>query len=153
MTRIPLALLLAAGMVSTAHARPGFGPGGPGGNFAMNPVAGLDHRAEQLIRSLDVSDAQKAQIRAAVDARRAQLRDLSDAMRANRRALHQLDPQDPAYMAEVERLAAEHGGLAADLVRFRAEMRLSLTSILTEAQRAELRSRAGKRRQARLDAR
>lgn len=103
---------------------------------------------EALADRLEVTDGQRAALRAVVDGSRPQLRALQDRARVNRQALRALDPAAADYRAQVDLLAAEHGEISSQMVRLRAGMRADIQAILTEEQRlqaAELRERRGPR--------
>ncbi len=93
---------------------------------------GLDANQQQLLKKL----AERYRVRAET------LRQRGEAIRADVMAV---EPDDPRYGEQTERASLATGAIAADAVRLAADFRADVFSILTPAQRQQLRDRASER--------
>lgn len=140
------AALVAQGGPGRGSVRP-FGPGGPGGR-------GFD--AGFALGQLDLSDAQKTQVRDIMQRHRQQLQPtmqrLEQAMQAQRAAINQV----PVNEAAVRQAAASVASVQADLAVEQARVHADVWNILTSEQQEKAKqleqqaqSRAQQRRQQR----
>jgi Spy/CpxP family protein refolding chaperone len=125
----------AAADVATTTVPPGE-PGGPGGPGAH----GWHHHGGpgHLLSKLDLSDAQKQQIKAIMTAGHPQMESLHEQMRANSLKLQQTLPTDPNYSSIAAQVSQTHGSLAAQGMTQRAELRAQVFKVLTPAQQTQL---------------
>ena len=90
------------------------------------------------LQALDLSDSQKAQIKALHEASRPAHEQTREANRALRDSLRELSPSAANYTQEVDRIAALLGQAAADRIREGAAMRAHVWAILTPSQQSQL---------------
>lgn len=133
------AVVMAIGFMGKAY--------GFGGHRGHN----IEAKIERMMDKVDVSDAQRDQIRGVLDAQRPQFRAQRDKMKATRMALMRLDPQTADYDAEVNRLAAEVAQGSQELVMLMASGRKQIWQVLTETQRAKASEMMHKHRQRQFD--
>ena len=96
-----------------------------------------DHLPPQLA-ALDLSAAQKAQIKMLHESKKSEHQARHEAHRKLRAALRDLSPSNPSYTSEVDRIAQEMGAQKAQQVRDMAAMRASVWAILTPSQQSQL---------------
>lgn len=130
--------------------RPGNGPGNQGGAAwgkgqgfrqwdRMGPggLLGMQFNLRGLWR-LDLSDAQKEQIRSLFEGMREETRELMEELRDVRSQLNDL-PLDESFDASaLEALAQQQGALTAQLTVASKQLQHEIYLLLTEEQRAEL---------------
>lgn len=130
------------GLVTVVAAMPsGDGPGcGRSGHHMGHGrhFGGYGSKLERLADHLNVTDEQRAAIRAITDDSRQQMAELRDEMRANRGQLKGLTRQTPLDEAAVRSVAVKQGDLKAEMIVMRARQRSEMKAILTDEQRAEL---------------
>lgn len=110
----------------------GFGPG-KGGRGGMDSEA----HVERLAARLDLSTAQRDQVRAIVDKARPETRALRDKLTDNRQQLHALMRQDNAKESEIRKLADAQGKLKADMIVQRSKLHNAINAVLTPEQREQ----------------
>jgi len=113
---------------------PGGGPGqfgGPGGLMGMLPMLG---------RQLNLTDAQRDQIKAIVDAHKDEWKALADRERTARLALGDLVNADTIDEAAIRQKSAEVAAVDADAAVARAHAHAEVVQILTAEQKAQLAS-------------
>lgn len=142
---------LAVGMVATALAQTGarrpfglrmMGPGAP-------PLG-----IELPLRQLDVSEAQREQMRSIVEAHAAQARTLAERARAAREALREAITAEVLDEALVRQRAADVAAVEADLAVLRAQIHQQVFAVLTPEQQQkarDLRAQAQERLRQRLE--
>jgi len=113
----------------------------PGGEQGMQ----RQQAGERMAAALNLTDAQKQEIKAIRSEARPGMKSLGDAMRANRDALRKLNPDDAKYLSEVDRLASEKGSLVQQMVVAHAHMRAAIHQVLTPEQRVKAQEFAAKR--------
>jgi len=115
------------GMMGRGMMGPG-GPGmrgGPGGPLGM---AGLP------LRELDLTDAQREQVRAAVESHRDEQKAIGDRMQAARKALHEAIAADTFNEDAIRAAAAQIGAVEADAAVLQAKIRAEIFALLTPEQ-------------------
>ena len=135
------ATLLAAGAVLTAAtgmsiasaadeaAAPQPAPPGP---------HGWHHGPWHLLGKLDLSAAQKQQIKDIMTTAHPQLQSLHEQMRANSLKLQQTKPTDPNYASIAAAVSQTHGSLSAQMMTQHSEIRAQVFKVLTPAQQTQL---------------
>lgn len=121
-------LALVAGNTAIAHDHRGFGAHGD------DPA----RMAEHLTRWLELEQDQAQTVRNIAEAAVPEIESVRERARANREALRSLDPNDPGYDAELNRLADENGYLAAEATRLHGRLRAELHAVLTPEQQQQL---------------
>jgi len=124
------------------------GPGGPHGRWGEHARHwGEDHRGplEHLLHKLDLSEAQKGQIKAIFERSRTDMHALQDKNRATHESLAGLSPQDPKFGALVETAKAN----AAARVQHYADVWTKVYGVLTPAQQAKIPAILAEEQQAR----
>jgi Spy/CpxP family protein refolding chaperone len=108
--------------------RPG-GPGGPmGGPMGMPP----------LPPSLNLTDAQREQIKAIADSHRDEWKALADRARTAHEALMAVEMSDPIDENAIRAKSADVAAVEADMAVARAHSRAEVFQVLTADQKAEL---------------
>ena len=103
---------------------PGF-RGGPGGPFGMGAFA---------LRGLDLTDAQRDQVKAIMESHRDEQRAIGDRMQAARKALHEAIAADSFDEAAIRAKAADIGAVEADAAVLQAKIKSEVVAILTPEQ-------------------
>jgi protein CpxP len=115
------------GMMGRGMMGPG-GPGmrgGPGGPFGM---AGLP------LRELDLTDAQREQVRAVMESHRDEQKAIGDRMMTVRKALHDAIAADTVDETAIRAAAAQIGAVEADAAVLQAKVRAEISALLTPEQ-------------------
>lgn len=115
--------------VSTTTAPPG-APGAHGWHHHGGPW--------HLLAQLNLSDAQKLEIKGILTAAHPQMQSLHEQMRANSLKLQQTLPTDPNYSSIASQVSQTHGSLVAQGMTQRAEVRAQVFKLLTPAQQTQL---------------
>jgi periplasmic protein CpxP/Spy len=121
------------------------GPGGPGGRGRMGgpgrggPLAGLP------LRELNLSDAQREQVKAIVDSHQAEMKAVGDRAMTARQALHAATTSASFDEAAVRARAAELAAVEADVAVGRARIFSDVYQILTPEQQAKVKELSGSR--------
>jgi protein CpxP len=92
----------------------------------------------RLLGKLDLSAAQKQQVKEIMTAARPQMQNLREQMQANRLKLRQTQPTDPNYASVASQVSQTHGSLAAQMMTQRADLRAQVFKVLTPAQQGQL---------------
>ena len=107
---------------------------------------------ERLSRRLDLDETQQQNVTNVLEAAKPQLEALREQVRDTRKALRELDIEDPDYAAKLDNLAAVQGQLATERVVLMGRLRADVGAQLTAEQRAEMsdlmdgfRNRVGRR--------
>jgi protein CpxP len=141
---VPVIGGLSAAQLQAQSGRPGMG-GGPGRNAGPHG----DH-AERLIETLDLSEAQVAQIRAIREGDRDTMQALHANLRTEREAMHDL-MAGTASEAELRAQHEEIQTLHREVADLRFENMLAVRNVLTPEQRTDLSERMEQRREAHQD--
>jgi len=91
-----------------------------------------------LLGKLDLSAAQKQQVKDIMTAAHPQLQSLHEQMRANSLKLRQTQPTDPNYASIASQVSQTHGSLAAQMMSEQADVRAQVFKVLTPAQQTQL---------------
>ena len=103
------------------------GPGGPGG-----PLAGLP------LRELNLTDAQREQVKQIVDARQQEMRAIGERAMAAREALHAATTAPSFDEGLIRAKAAEAAAIEADMAVSRARIFADVFQLLTPQQQAKV---------------
>ena len=123
-------VLIARGGAAVQGPPHGRGPGGHGpGLGLLNP---------RLMDELDLTDAQREQIRTLVDAHRTAVEPLHDQLKSNRDAINEASLAANFDEARVRALAASAQTIHTDLVVAEARLTSQIYALLTPEQRTEL---------------
>ncbi len=114
------------------------GPGGPGGFIGGGPGGPF---GGVMLRGLDLTEAQRDQVRAIMDARRAADTPLLERARTARQALQTAIQTQPVDEATIRARHAELATVEADLAVSQAQLHAELFNVLTPEQQAELAER------------
>jgi periplasmic protein CpxP/Spy len=135
-----VALLGGATAIATAQSGDGFGPrrGGPGGPGGPMRDFGL--------RGIELTDAQRDQVKTIMDAHRDELQKAGTAVREAHRALAEATRADPVNEEAIRTASAAVGSAMANESILRARIRGEVSAILTAEQQETLKTR-GRRRQ------
>ena len=152
-----LVTLMSAGAVALfAQGQPGRGPGGGAAPFGPGGPGGRGFAAGFALGQLDLSDAQKQQVRDITqrdrDTMRSTMQRLEQAMQAQREAINQVPVNEQAVRAAAAQVAL----VQADLAVAQARVHADIWNILTPEQQEKAKqleqqaqSRAQQRRQQR----
>jgi len=116
------------GMMGQGMMGPG-GPGGPGGRGG-GPFGMLGPE----LRALDLTDAQREQVRAVMESHRDEQKAVGDRMMAARKALDDAIAADTIDEAAIRAKALELGAVEADAAVMRAKVRAAVFALLTPEQ-------------------
>jgi len=117
------------------------GPGGPGGPGFRGP-GGPMGLLPMLGRELELTDAQKDQLKAIADSHKEDWKALADRGRAAHMALNQAVMADTVDEALIRQKSSEAAAVDADMAVARARARAEVFQILTAEQRAKVKERA-----------
>lgn len=121
---------------------PGRGRGGPGGPFDFaqgRPLAGLP------LRELNLTDAQREQVKQIVDSRQQEMRAIGEKAMAAHQALHAATTSPSFDEGLVRAKAAEVAAIDADMAVSRARIFADVFQILTPEQQAKAKEFSGSR--------
>jgi Spy/CpxP family protein refolding chaperone len=130
----------------------GRGPGAPGAGFG-GPMRLLGDLGRGF-RALELSDAQREQIRGIASARQAEFREVGERLRIARRELEALVTGDAVDESGIRAKSAELASVQADAAVMRARVHQEVFSLLTAEQQAkarELRAERESRMKERMD--
>jgi periplasmic protein CpxP/Spy len=141
--------LLAAGALATAAASisiataadtaattpPAGGPGGGMGGWHHHHRHGHGH---WMMSKLNLTDAQKAQVKSIMTAAGPQMKSIHQQMHANSMKLSEMAPTGGAYTATVQEVSQANAALHAQMITQREQVRASVYKILTPAQQQQL---------------
>ena len=96
------------------------------------------HRGfERMAEKLNLTDAQKEQVKQISEASRAKVKPLKENMRANRQQLKLLTENEPFDEAQVQTIANRQGAIAAQIIVEKEGAKSEIFQILTVEQRAQ----------------
>ncbi len=145
---LALASVLALGSTS-AMAAPGAGGPGASGHGWHGQRGHHGHGQMRMLDKLDLSDAQKANIKQIVSTERTQNEAPREALRQQRLAFESMTPSDAGYQAAATKLAQAEGQSTQARVQRMANLRAQIYAVLTpeqQAQAATFRQQAQERR-------
>jgi protein CpxP len=136
------ATLLAAGAVLTAATGMSIAGAAEEAAAPQTPppagTHGWHHGPWHLLGKLDLSAAQKQQIKDIMTTAHPQLQSLHEQMRANSLKLEQTKPTDPNYASIAAAVSQTHGSLSAQMMSQHSEIRAQVFKVLTPAQQTQL---------------
>ena len=110
------------------------GPGGPG--FGAGPGGPLGELGF-MFRQLDLSDAQREQVRTVMQSHEAAFKEIGQRMRTAREALDAVVTADTVDEAAIRAKSADVGAVEADAAVLRAKVHQEVFSLLTAEQQAK----------------
>jgi protein CpxP len=136
------ATLLAAGAVLTAATGMSIAGAAEEAAAPQTPppagTHGWHHGPWHLLGKLDLSAAQKQQIKDIMTTAHPQLQSLHEQMHANSLKLQQTKPTDPNYASIAAAVSQTHGSLSAQMMTQHSEIRAQVFKVLTPAQQTQL---------------
>jgi len=128
--------LLAAGALATAAASISIATAeDTGGGWHHHHRHGFGH---WMLSKLNLSDAQKAQVKSIMTAAGPQMKSIHQQLHANSLKLSQMAPNDAAYAATVTEVSQANAALLAQMITQREQVRASVFKVLTPAQQQQL---------------
>jgi len=124
-------LSIASAQTTTTTTTP---PAAPSGHHGWHHHRGPWH----LLSKLDLSDAQKAQIKSIMTAAKPEMQSLHQQMRTNMQRLEQTQPSDANYSTIASQVSQTHGSLSAQMMTQRTNVRAQIYKVLTPAQQTQL---------------
>ena len=98
---------------------------------------GFKHRGfERMAKKLNLTDAQKEQVKQITEASHAKVKPLKESMRANRQQLKSLTENEPFDETQVQTIANQQGTIAAQIIVEKERAKREIFQILTVEQRA-----------------
>jgi periplasmic protein CpxP/Spy len=91
-----------------------------------------------MMSKLNLTDAQKAQVKSIMTAAGPQMKSIHQQMRANSMKLSQMAPTGGAYTATVQEVSQANATLHAQMITQREQIRASVYKVLTPAQQQQL---------------
>lgn len=141
---------LAALLVTPVLAQDPQGDGGKGPRGFRHGGMGMGRGFDGLpLRGLDLTDAQREQVRGIVSARQADFKALGERLRAARDAEHAAITRVPVDENEVRARATELAAVQADFAVLRARVHEQVYQVLTPEQQAKARTLQAERQQRR----
>lgn len=125
------------------------GPGGPGGHGGPGRQGGPMGLIGPGFRGLDLTDAQREQVRAIMQSHQAEFKQVGEKMRAARDGMHALVNADTLDEAAIRAKATEAAAAEADAAILNAKVRAEVKGILTAEQLEKMKEQQGRRRGAR----
>ena len=113
------------------------GPGGPGRGFGAGGPFGMLGELGRGLRQLDLSDAQREQLRGVMAAHRAEFQALGDRMRTAHEALDDAITADSIDESAIRARSADLAAVQADGAVLRAKVHQEIYSLLTAEQQAK----------------
>ena len=134
-TLLGMALASAMTLSAMAMAAPQGGP--EAGGHGHGGRHGQHHGAMGMLHKLNLTDAQKAQVKQLMQTARTQNKPQRDDLRQQRRAFETMTPDQVGYQAAAGRLAQAEGQATTQRVQQRATLRAQIYALLTPAQKAQ----------------
>jgi protein CpxP len=150
---ITAAVALAVGAAATLAAREQ-GPFGPGAGIGRRGPGGPGMRGLFPLRGLDLTDAQRDQVRAVMQSHRAEFEAQAQKLGPARRALNDAVTAETLDEAAIRQRAAEVAAIEAEGAVLRARVHGEIWALLTPEQQQkarELKARADQRREQRRE--
>jgi periplasmic protein CpxP/Spy len=126
-----VSISIATAADETAAAAPGGGPGG----WHHHHRHGHGH---WMLSKLNLTDAQKAQVKSIMQAAGPQMKSIHQQMRANSEKLSDVSPTDGSHAAVMAEVSQANAALYAQMVTQKETVRASIYKILTPAQQQQL---------------
>ena len=115
----------------------GMGPGGPGRGFGPGGPFGMLGELGHGLRQLDLSDAQREQLRSVMASHRAEFQALGERMRTAHDALDAVVTADAVDESAIRARSADVAAVQADAAVVRAKVHQEIYSLLTAEQQAK----------------
>lgn len=135
MKKIIIAILafavLATGVMFAVAQRSGDGKKGGWGK------RGGHHRGGMMLRGLDLTDEQKAQVKQIMEASKAKTQPLRESLNANRQKMKEVTANGAFDEAQITSLATEKGTLSVQMSVERARLKSQVFALLTAEQKAK----------------
>jgi periplasmic protein CpxP/Spy len=96
------------------------------------------HGHWMMMSKLNLTDAQKAQVKGIMTAAGPQMKSIHQQMRANSMKLSQMAPTDAGYPATVAEVSQANAALHGQMITQREQVRASVFKVLTPAQQQQL---------------
>ena len=98
---------------------------------------GGHHRDGMMLRGLDLTDEQKAQVKQIMEASKAKTQSLRDSLKANRQKMDEATANGAFDEAQVTAIAVEKGNLSAQMTVERERGKSQIFALLTAEQKAK----------------
>ena len=121
----------------TTNGKAYFGKQGQKGHFGKRGKRGK-RKMMRLMRHLDLTDEQKAQMKAIRQSSRETIKPLRQQLRANKKALNELTANGNFDEAEVTALATQQGALMSQVIVQKQKTKTEIYNVLTSEQQAKL---------------
>jgi len=122
------------------HRRGSGGPGGPGGfGGPGGPMGGLLGELGQGLRALELTDAQREQIRGIAKSHEAEFREIGERLRTAHQSVEALVTADTVDEAAIRARSSEVAAVQADADVMRAKVHQEVFGVLTAEQQAKAR--------------
>lgn len=133
--------------------RPGpfLGRGGPGRPFGPGGASGPGLFGPMLMRRLNLTEAQREQVKTALDSHRDEMKTVADRAFAARQALHTAIAADPFDESAVRARSADVAAVEADMAVLQGRIHSELWQLLTPEQQKEARTLQAQVEQRRTD--
>lgn len=123
--------VLATGVMFAVAQRSGDGKKGGWGN------RGGHHRGGMMLRGLDLTDEQKAQVKQIMEASKEKSQSLRESLKANREKMNEATANGAFDEAQVTALATEKGNISAQMTVEHARSKSQIFALLTAEQKAK----------------
>lgn len=127
-----LGAVFLAGLMALAN--PAAAHGGYGGGRSGGKLFASSYQIAYIARHLDMTEEQKAQLRAVLDDARPEADRLADAMVSNRQAVKAFRKNQNFSEAEIRAIADQQGKLVGDMMVLHAKVHAQISAILTPEQ-------------------
>lgn len=117
---------------------------GPGHRMNHDDFGDPARMLEMMTRHLDLNETQSSNIENILAAAKPEIDALRERAKATRKAMHELDVNDPAYGTELQNLSTQIGALTSEATLLHGRLRADVFAQLTDEQRE--RAAEGRRR-------
>lgn len=107
------------------------------GKHGHGKRGGRHGRGGMMFRGLDLTEAQKAQVKDIMEASRTKVRPIRESMKANRQKLNEVTTNGAFNETQVQALANEQANLSAQLLVERTRVKSQIFALLTPEQKAK----------------
>jgi Spy/CpxP family protein refolding chaperone len=108
---------------------------GPGHRMHHDEFGDPAHMLERMTRHLDLDDTQSQTIGNILESAKPEINALRERSEATRKAMHELDVNDPDYGSNLQRLSTEIGALTSEATLLHGRLRAEVFAELTTEQR------------------
>jgi len=117
---------------------------GPGHRMNHDEFGDPARMLEMMTRHLELDEVQSQNISNILDAAKPEIDAMRERARATRKAMHELDVDDPDYGSNLQNLSTEIGALTAEATLLHGRVRADILAELTPEQRASAAERRGR---------